>query len=108
VLSSLLLFFFFFFTQGYATALVVEAVEEAVKNSWIEGEVTEEALEGLLSGYGRKFYKMEDAQSSGGKQRIILERKGERISQNIRSTDGSIEVVPFRSGEETLSVRWKL
>ncbi|MCJ1244146.1 hypothetical protein MMC30_001344 [Trapelia coarctata] len=95
------------FTQGYATALVVEAVEEAVKNGWIEGEVTQEVLEGFLSGYGRKFYEIDDVTSTGGKPRIVLERKGERISEDVRSADGSIEVVPFRSGEETLSVRWK-
>lgn len=85
----------------------MEAVEEGVKNGWIEGEGSQEVLEGFLSGYGRKFYKLEDVASKGHKQKIILERKGERISQDIRSEDGGVEVVPFRSGEETLSLRWK-
>jgi dihydroorotase len=85
----------------------VEAVEEGAKNGWIEGEVSQEVLEGFLSGYGGKFYKLENVASKGHKQRIILEKKGERISQEVRSEDGAIEVVPFRSGEETLSLRWK-
>ena len=87
---------------------MVEAVEKGVKNGWIEGKVRQEALEGFLSGYGRKFYKLQEPESTGNKGRIVLERKGERISEDVRSADGSIEVVPFRSGEETLSVRWKL
>ena len=85
----------------------MEAVEEGVKNGWIEGEVSQEVLEGFLSGYGRRFYKIEDIASEGHKQKIILERNGERIPQEVRSEDGAIEVVPFRSGEETLSLRWK-
>ena len=84
---------------------MVEAVEEGVKNGWIEGEVRQEALEGFLSGYGRKFHKIEDAEPQGEKQKIVLERRGERISQDVRSADGNLEVVPFRNGEETLSVK---
>ena len=96
------------FTQGWATQLVVSALEEAVEKGWIQDEdVTYEALVGFLGGRGRRFYNIQSLIKENNEKRIVLERKGERIPESIKSKDGSIEVVPFRRGEEIWSLRWK-
>ena len=38
--------------------------------------------------------------------RIVLERKGARIPESIKSEDGSIEVALFRGGGNVLSLSW--
>ena len=94
------------FTQPWCSALVIGALEEGIKHGWIgEEEVTHESIEGFLSSYGRAFYKILRSAESGG-PRIRLERKGETISDVVRSQDGTIEVVPFRRGKEILSLSW--
>lgn len=96
------------FTQGWATQLVVSALEEAVEKGWVQDEeVTDEALGEFLGGRGRRFYNIQSLTKENKKPSIILERKGERIPESIKSMDGSIEVVPFRRGEEIWSLRWK-
>jgi len=91
------------FTQGWATQLVVGALEVAQQKGLLEGEleVSEEVLAGFLGGFGRAFYK---APAATGK--IVLEKKGEKVGDMVRSKDGQVEVVPFRSGEETWSLKW--
>ncbi|GME36630.1 Homodimeric type [Neofusicoccum parvum] len=92
------------FTQPYAVQLVVEALEKAVEKGWVaEEEVTAEALEGFLSGYGRKFYKVGDERG----ERVVVRRKGEKVVESVTHKEGEVEVVPFRKGEETWSVEWK-
>lgn len=95
------------FTQGWTTALVVGALEEGVIHGWIkEEDLTVEAIEGFLSGHGRAFYKLPPSSESSS-ARIKLEKNGETIPEVIRSQDGNIEVVPFRRGNEVLSVSWQ-
>lgn len=92
------------FTQPYVSQIVIEALEAAVEQGWInENELTLEAIEGFLSGFGRKFYKLPDASSS---KKIRLEKKGEKIPDIVRSADGAVEVVPWGRGREVRSLSW--
>lgn len=91
------------FTQPVATQLVVLALKESIERGVIsEDEVTQERLGQFLSTFGRQFYKMPLPQN----KRIALEKKGERIPESVTTEDESIEVVIFRGGQETLSLRW--
>jgi dihydroorotase len=100
------------FTQPWGTALVIGALEEAEEHGWIGSNAAGErslmeAATGFLSTYGRSFYKLPSANSSG--RRIVLRRKGERIAEAVSGPSGAssrIEVVPFRAGKEILSVDW--
>ncbi|KAL9027780.1 MAG: hypothetical protein Q9196_003743 [Gyalolechia fulgens] len=96
------------FTQGWCTALVIGALEHALRQGWISKDhVTREALEGFLSKYGRAFYKIADLNDQASSEpRIRLTRRGETIPKSIKSSDGQIEVVPFRSGQEIMSLSW--
>lgn len=88
------------FTQPYAVAYVLTALEEAVERGDIEeGQVTQDLLEGFLGGYGRKFYGVEPTT-----EKIIVEKRDEVVVDSING-DG-LEVVPFRKGKKTWSVRW--
>lgn len=58
-------------------------------------------LEGFLSHNGRRFYKLPEA-----KNKIILERKGEKIPTSIMSASGSVEVGNSRHGTEVFSLAW--
>ncbi|KAL8934285.1 MAG: hypothetical protein Q9216_005984 [Gyalolechia sp. 2 TL-2023] len=95
------------FTQGWCTALVIGALEHALRQGWIsQDQVTQEALEGFLSKYGRVFYNIGDANDEASyKPQIRLTRRGETIPKSIKSSDGQIEVVPFRSGQEVMSLK---
>ena len=74
---------------------------------WISKDISREAIEGFLSHYGRAFYKIEQPKHEAKSYYSIrLERKGERIPQSIKSPDGSIEIVPFRRGEEVMTLTW--
>lgn len=79
-----------------------------MRQGWISREeVTQEVLEGFLSKYGRDFYKIADLDhhaSSG--PRIRLTRRGELIPQSVKSLNEEIEIVPFQSGQEIMSLSW--
>ncbi|KAL8647556.1 MAG: hypothetical protein Q9226_006385 [Calogaya cf. arnoldii] len=94
------------FTQGWTSVLVIDALKQAIENGWISNhKIRHETLEGFLSTYGRKFYKID--QLSGSLQwRIQLEKGAETIPKSIISSDGKIEVVPFRRGEQVMSLSW--
>lgn len=95
------------FTQPWTTALVLDALEEAIKQGWIEEEVVKhDPIEGFLSGYGRAFYGLPKSRESD-RSAIRLERKEEVIPEMVTSEDGTIEVVPFRRGKSILSTSWK-
>ena len=80
------------------------ALEEAIENGIIkEEDVTQERLEQFLGGFGRQFYRLPNTLKGN---RIILERKGEKIPESIKSEDGSIEVALSRGGENVFSLRW--
>ncbi|KAH0492282.1 hypothetical protein TgHK011_007243 [Trichoderma gracile] len=91
------------FTQPYVTQLVLLSVEEGIQRGVItEDDVTQEKLEGFLSRFGRRFYKLPE--TSGN--RIILERKGEKILPSVKSESGEVEVGISRAGTEVLSLTW--
>ncbi|KAI1505918.1 hypothetical protein F5X99DRAFT_175173 [Biscogniauxia marginata] len=92
------------FTQPFATQLVLLAMEEAAQRGVLtEVDVTQEKLEGFLSRYGRRFYKLPEAAGS----KIVLERKGEKIPASVRSGDGNAEVGVSRAGTEVFSLTWQ-
>ncbi|KAI4128824.1 MAG: hypothetical protein LQ338_002524 [Usnochroma carphineum] len=94
------------FTQGWCTALVIGALQHGISQGWItKDEVTREAVEGFLSTYGRAFYKISNPnRTMTPEPRILLTREGEVIPKSIRSSDRGIEVVPFHSGQEIISL----
>ncbi|KAL8998207.1 MAG: hypothetical protein Q9169_002692 [Polycauliona sp. 2 TL-2023] len=94
------------FTQGWVSVLVIDALKQAIEMGWISNhKITQETLEGFLSTYGRKFYKLAELRDYPGR-RIRLERSDEIIPKSIVSPDGAIEVVPFRRGEQVMSLSW--
>jgi dihydroorotase len=95
------------FTQGWATQLVVGAVEEGIAKGWLQEEVSAEILEEFLGGRGRRFYKLKEKTESGKVWKILLENKGAKVPETLRSEDGCIEVVPFRRGEAIWRLTWK-
>ncbi|KAH6894097.1 dihydroorotase [Thelonectria olida] len=92
------------FTQPVAVQLVLMALEEGVERGDIsEADVTQEKLEGFLSRFGRRFYKLPEVP----KKKIILERKGEKIAKSVASADGNFEVGISRAGTEVFSLTWE-
>ncbi|EGR45517.1 uncharacterized protein TRIREDRAFT_110899 [Trichoderma reesei QM6a] len=91
------------FTQPYVTQLVLLALEEGIERGVIsEDDVTQDKIEGFLSRFGRRFYKLPE--TSGN--RIILERKGEKILPSVKSESGEVEVGISRAGTEVFSLTW--
>ncbi|GKT90876.1 dihydroorotase [Colletotrichum tofieldiae] len=89
------------FTQPYAVQYLLAALDEAVARGELQDEdITQEGLEGFVSGYGRKFYGTEDVR----KERIRLTRGGAVVNQTFEGA--GIQVVPFRAGKETWSLEW--
>lgn len=41
------------------------------------------------------------------KSQRLIARREESVMTSLTSSDGSIEVVPFRTGEEAWSISWK-
>lgn len=88
------------FTQPYAVPYVLTALEEAVARGDVEeDQVTQELLEGFLGGFGRRFYGVKEP-----RELIVVEKKDEVVADSFKG-DG-LEVVPFRKGQATWSVRW--
>lgn len=79
------------------------ALEEGIEKGVIkEQDVTQERLENFLSRYGRRFYKLPETKNT-----IVLERKGEKVPQSIKSAGGATEVALSRGGDGVFSLRWK-
>lgn len=92
------------FTGPFATQYVILALEEAIEKGVIkEEDVTQERLEQFLGGFGRQFYRLPDTAKGN---RIVLERKCEKIPESIKSEDGSIEVALSRGGDNIFSLSW--
>jgi dihydroorotase len=86
------------------TQLVLLALEEGVERGVItDDDITQEKLEGFLSRNGRKFYKLPETAS----KKIVLERKGEKIAESIKSKNGNVEVGISRAGTEVFSLQWE-
>jgi dihydroorotase len=92
------------FTQPFCTQLVLLAFEDAITRGVIgEKDITQERLEQFLSRSGRRFYKLPQPDDS---QKIILERKGEKIPLSISSADGTLEVGLSRATDSVFSLSW--
>ena len=94
------------YPPGWTTVLVFDALKQAIENGWISNhKITQETLEGFLSNYGRQFYKIVEL-SGPPRRRIRLEKSDETIPKSIESSSGKLEVVPFRRGEQVMSLSW--
>ncbi|CZT41249.1 probable dihydroorotase [Rhynchosporium secalis] len=90
------------FTQPYLLPLVIDAFELAILRGVITAEeVTVDILKGFLGGHGRKFYGISDPSNEA----VILSKGTEIIQQSFKGQ--GVEVVPFRRGQSTWSIRWK-
>ncbi|KAL2071567.1 hypothetical protein VTL71DRAFT_12802 [Oculimacula yallundae] len=90
------------FTQPYLLPLVIGAFEQAIERKVItEEEVTADILKGFLGGHGRKFYGIADTAN----ETVILSKGTEVIQESF--TGQGVEVVPFRRGQSTWSVKFK-
>jgi len=56
-------------------------------------------LKGFLGGFGRAFYGVPES-----KERIVLSKEEHVVKASF--VGEGVEVVPFRAGRETWSVRW--
>jgi dihydroorotase len=93
------------FTQPYATQLVLLALEEATEKGIIdEKDVSQENIEGFLSLFGRRFYKLPEPSPAGA--RIVVKRAGEMIPASIKSADGTLAVGISRSDATVFSVHY--
>lgn len=93
------------FTQPYATQLVLLALEEATEKGIVdEKDVTQENIEGFLSLFGRRFYKLPEPSPTG--PRIVVKRTGEVIPASIGSADGTLEIGNSRSDATVFSLHF--
>jgi dihydroorotase len=92
------------FTQPYALGYVLDALEKGVERGVIkEEDVTQQVLEGFFGAWGRKFYQVEEPTS----EKILLRKGQEKIVDVLKKEGVSVEVVPFRKGEQTWRVEWQ-
>ncbi|KAK4138881.1 Dihydroorotase [Trichocladium antarcticum] len=88
------------FTQAHSLGYILTALEEAVVRDDIHAcAVTDSALAGFLSEYGRKFYGVAPAT-----RQIRLTRGAATVEASLKGQ--GIEIVPFRAGEATWGVEW--
>jgi len=89
------------FTQPYLIPLVIGAFEQAIERKIIsQDQVTVDVLKGFSGGWGRNFYGISDLST----ETIVL-MNGTEVIQESFSGNG-VEVVPFRRGQSTWSVKW--
>lgn len=84
-------------------------MEEAVAHGWLkESDVTQTVLNNFLSRRGRSFYRVDKhpVNASRPGKRIIVEKGDEIIPSSVKSEDGDVEIVPFRSGQSVWSLSW--
>ena len=92
------------FTQPYALGYVLDALEKGVERRVIaKEEVTWEGLEGFFGVWGRRFYQVEANKA----ETVVLRKGAETILDVLAKQGGSVDVVPFRRGQQTWSVEWK-
>lgn len=91
------------FTQPYAVSYVIDALEMGVDSGVLNVEdITQEKLANFLSNYGRAFYRVADEKN----EQIVLSKPSQSVEDILTTSDGKIDVVPFRRGKMTWDVRW--
>lgn len=91
------------FTQPYTTQLVLEALETAVDAGILaEKDVTLDKISGFMSGHGRQFYRLEKSSDT----RIEISKGKDTITDILENEDKSLQVVPFRHGTKTRTLKW--
>ena len=92
------------FTQPYTAQLVLDSLAWGCENDVLKQEdITQDILEGFMSGFGRAFYGVENANP---KEFIMLHKDDERIVDVIQTSESTVKVVPFRKGQKTWSITW--
>ena len=90
------------FTQPYATQLILEAAEEAVRLGLVGGGAgLVKNLKGFLGEFGRKFYGVSES-----KERIRLKARDEKVVGALNVGSEKDMVVPFRRKEPIYSLEW--
>jgi dihydroorotase len=90
------------FTQPYATALVLDALEQAIGKGHLAKEaVTLEVLKGFLGEHGRRFYGVEMS-----REKIKIVAREERIVEHLKVGSDQNVLVPFRRKEPVYSIEW--
>lgn len=90
------------FTQPYATQLVLEAAEEAVRHGLVTaGASLVKNLSGFLGGFGREFYIVPESTA-----RICIKARDEKVVGAVHIGNGQDKVVPFRRQEPIYSLEW--
>lgn len=88
------------FTQPFAVGYVLTALDEALARGDVATDaVTDAALAGFLSGYGRQFYGVPAATGQ-----IRVRRGAATVPASFKGA--AAEVVPFRAGEGMWGVEW--
>lgn len=83
------------------------ALEEAVRKGWTdEKDVSTQILDRFLSGRGKAFYKIADLDIREERRRIVLKKGKERIPDVISNIEKTVQIVPFKSGDGIISLRW--
>ena len=90
------------FTQPYATQLVLEAADEAVRQGIVGGGASLiKHLKGFLGEFGRKFYGVAES-----KEKLRLRSRDEKVIGALDVGSGIDKVVPFRTKEPIYSLEW--
>lgn len=92
------------FTQPYATQLVLEAADMAVRQGLVQaGDGLVDNLKGFLGEFGRTFYAL-----PATTENIRVRAREEKViaSLTVGDSDGNNRVVPFRRKEPIYSLEW--
>lgn len=90
------------FTQPYATQLVLEAAEMAVRQGIVQGGAgLVRNLKGFLGESGRMFYGLSESE-----EKIRIKARDENVVSVLDVGSGKDKVVPFRRKEPIYSLEW--
>lgn len=90
------------FTQPYATQLVLEALEMAVKRAIIDKDsVKEDILRGFLGLHGRRFYAL-----PASKNKMRIHKSTEKVVESFAVGENGEVIVPFRRNQAIYSIEW--
>lgn len=94
------------FTAPYVVPLVLDALEAGRRHGVRREQLTHGNIAGFLSGFGRAFYNLDQKPPMGNSTIVIGSHDAVRIPDTITDRRKTIAVVPFRSGQDTRSVKW--